>query len=258
MSSQTLYVSSKQAKQLLVGHWKSALAVECFLALCHTLPVLLWIVLVNTVTPTQRAVGCVILLWADLLLLSPLKAGKAAFYIRVVKQRKETHFPQLFLFFKKGYRRTVRWRLRLWLKRCGYWLIALLPSSALLFWNRFLQNYPVLSAIALLLSVVLGFFAVVFTEIRLLRYVATIYLLPCALSFKEIFILSKTVFSKQLNRLVNFYLAHGYLLFFPPLFYTSYAATIYAIMQEFAKQPLQHWKNHGKILSELYDILEEI
>ena len=103
MSSQTLYVSSKQAKQLLVGHWKSALAVECFLALCHTLPVLLWIVLVNTVTPTQRAVGCAILLWADLLLLSPLKAGKAAFYIRVVKQRKETHFPQLFLFFKKGY-----------------------------------------------------------------------------------------------------------------------------------------------------------
>ena len=257
MPSQTLYVSPKQAKQLLDGHWKSALAIEGFFALCHTLPILLWIVLVNIVTPAQRAVGCAILLWADLLLLSPLKAGKAAFYIGVVKRQKKAHFSQLFLFFKKGYRRAVRWRLRLWLKRCGYWLVALLPSSALLFWNRFLQNYPVLSAIALLLAMVLGFFAVVFTEIRLLRYVATPFLLPCSLSFKEIFILSKTVFSKQLNRLVNFYLACAYLLFIPPMFYTTHTATIYAIMQEFAKQPLQHWKNHGKILSELYDILEE-
>ncbi len=227
------------------------------MVLCHALPILLWILLVNTVTTEQSVVGCVVLLWADLLLLSPLKAGRALFYNGIVKQKTVVRFSRLFYFFKTGYRRSVRWRLRLWLTRYGYWLLGLLPCSALLFWNRFLQSYPVLSAISLLLAVVLGVFAVVFTEIRLLRYLAAVYLLPYTLPFKEVFTLSKTIFEKQLNRWVNFYLSYGYLILFPPVFYTARAATVYAMMQEFAKQPLQHWKNHGKILSELHDILEE-
>lgn len=257
MPSQILYIHPKQARKLLSGHWKSALSVEGFILLCQALPFFLWILLVNTVTTEQSVIGCVVLLWADLLLLSPLKAGRALFYNGIAKQEKAVGFSRLFFFFKTGYRRAVRWRLRLWLTRYGYWLLALLPCSALLFWNRFLQSYPVLSAISLLLAVVLGVFAVVFTEIRLLRYLAAVYFLPYSLPFKGIFELSKTIFAKQLNRWVNFYLAYGHLLLLPPVFHAARAATVNTMMQEFVKQPLQHWKNHGKILSELHDILEE-
>ena len=252
-----LSVSPKQTRMLLAKHWKSVFAVESFLILCQTLPILLWMLLVNTVTQEEMTVGCVVLLWGDLLLFSPLKAGRSLFYYGIAKQEKKVSFSRLFYFFKKGYRRAVRWRLRLWITRYSYWLVALLPCSALLFWNRHLQSCPVLSAISLLLAVVLGVFAIVFTEIRLLQYLAAVYLLPYSLPFKEVFTLSKTIFAKQLNRWVNFHLAYGYLILLPPVFHTARAATVNTMMQEFAKQPLQHWKNHGKILSELHDILEE-
>ncbi|MBO5928852.1 MAG: hypothetical protein J6Q42_02415 [Clostridia bacterium] len=267
MPSRSSYIRREEIHRLLQSHRKTAVAVESFLVLVKLLGIFLWVSIVGNATIWQNAVLCVVLLWLDLLLISPLKAGKARFYYRIAKGDDTVSFSLLFYYFNHRYRKCISWRLSIWLKRYGYWLLAFLPCSALLFWYRYLQNNPALSSAALFLGIVLGVLALLLVEIRLLRYMPAIYWLSCPLSLKRTLSVSVTLSAHRLNHLVGFYASYGWwVLFLPfivpyfyisPLFQTARAATVDKMILEFLKQPLQHWKNHGKILSELLIILEE-
>lgn len=267
MPSHSSYIQREEIRRLLQSHRKTAVTVEVFLVLVKLLGMFLWVLIVGNATAWQNAVLCVVLLWLDLLLISPLKAGKALFYRRIASDDRSVGFSLLFYYFNHRYRKCISWRLSIWLKRYGYWLLAFLPCSALLFWYRYLQNYPALSAASLFLGIALGILALLLVEVRLLRYMPSIYWLSCPLSLKRTLALSVTLSAHRLNRLVGFYASYSWwVLLLPfivpyfyisPLFQTARAATVNKMTQEILNQPLQHWKNHGKILSELQLILEE-
>ncbi len=267
MSSCVLYIVQNEAKNLLHGQWKKAITAELFTIVCELTPAIVQLYIFSRFNTREALLWCGLFLFTDWLLLSPLKAGKSLFYKHIATKTSPAPFALLFHYFRKGYGRAVLWRTRLWATRYGYWFLFLLPCSALLFWYNYLGNRPVLSLAALVLAIILGVFALLITEICMLRLLPTVYFLPYNIKLKRVFALAKFATVKQMNRWVMFHISYlgwfASLAFFIPFFYvsplfqTARAATADKIVHEILNQPLQHWKNHGKILSEFKNILEE-
>lgn len=267
MPSCFVYIRQNEARNLLRGQWKKAIAAELLTVVLELTPAVVQLFIFTRFNARKALIWCGLLLLADCLFLSPIKAGKALFYKHIATEESPAPFALLFRYFRNGYGRAVMWRIRLWLTRYWYWFVFSLPYTALLFWYDYLESYPVPSFTALVLSVILGVFALVFTEIRMLRFLPTVYLLPHNIKMNRVFALSKFSTAKRLNGWVMFHISYigwcaALILLIPyfyvsPIFQTARAATVDKMMLEILNQPLQHWKNHGKILSEFRNILEE-
>ena len=79
----------------------------------------------------------------DLLLLSPLKVGRALLYNTVASDPQATSLRLLFRYFRFRYFKTVWWRLRIWL-RMGGMTVYLSLSTILIAWCRQQSNDPVI------------------------------------------------------------------------------------------------------------------
>ncbi len=205
-------------------------------------------------------------LLADLLILSPLKAGRALFYEALVTDGDEATIKLLFRFYGRGYARSVGWRVGLWFRRIGWHSLFSVPSALFLFISRAAEQSgsETLSMVAFVFSLVFLIIAFTVTEIFLFRYIPAVYLLSKVVSSRHAFLLSKRLSKGYINNWTLLYLDYAgwvfsFLLFFPffyvsPLFHTARAATVKRLFSEISpqihQQLLQRGKNHGRIRNE--------
>ncbi len=205
-------------------------------------------------------------LLADLLVLSPLKAGRAQFYETLVSDGSKATVKLLFRFYRHDYTRAVGWRVRLWLRRIGWQILFSAPSALFLFISRMAEQRgsETFSMIAFVFSLIFLAFAFAVTEIVMFRYIPAVYQLAKVASSRHAFALSKHLSKGYSNNWALLYLdyagwAFSLLLLFPffylsPLFHTARAATINRLFSEISphihQQLLQRGKNHGRIRNE--------
>ncbi len=205
-------------------------------------------------------------LLTDLLLLSPLKAGRALFYETLVTDGNQATIKLLFQFYRHGYVNCIGWRVHLWLQRIGWHMLFSVPSALFLYISRTAEQSgsETLALIAFVFSLVFLVIAFTVTEILLFRYIPAVYLLSKVVSLRHAFSLSKRISKGYTNNWTLLYLDYAgwslsFLLLFPflyvsPLFHTARAATVKQLFSEISpqnhQQVLQRKKNHGKIRNE--------
>ncbi len=257
------FTNRSQASAYLRGQWKSAIFVQF---LCISVEILLIITegicFFRFATILTFPLG----LLADLLLLSPLKAGRALFYEDLVTDNKEATIKLLFYFYRHGYARSIGWRMGLWLRRIGWHILFSMPSALFLFISRAAERNgsETVAMIAFVFSLVFLLIAFTITEILLFRYIPAVYLLRKVVSSQYAFSLSKRIPKGYINKWTLLYLDYAgwsfsLIFLFPfffvsPLFHTARAATAKRLFSEISpqiyQQVLQRGKNHGRIRNE--------
>lgn len=257
------FTSRSQAATFLKGKWKTAILVQC---LCIGAEILL-IVTEGICLYCFPAIPIFpIGVLVDLLLLSPLKAGRALLYETVVSDGDKASTKLLFRFFSHGYTRSIGWRLELWLRRIGWHILFSVPSALFLFISRAAEQRgrETLAMIAFIFSLLFLVIAFLVTEILLFRYIPAVYLLSKVASSRHALLLSKRLSKGYTNNWTLLYLDYAgwsfsFLLLFPffyvsPLFHTARAATVKRLFSEISpqihQQLLQRGKNHGRIRNE--------
>ncbi len=201
----------------------------------------------------------------DLLLISPLKAGKHVYYYSLVTQN-QSNFRRLFHFFGAEYQKSIAWRLRLWTRRLLYNSIFCIPCSFFLYFSQQAERYGnyTISLIALAFFVILMVFAFLITEILLLRYLPASYLLTTTDAAKQAFQITKQISKGNLQNFLHLYLSFvGWCFLFPlvvpffyiePLFQIQRAILMAELISKnsrlFCQQHLKRLRNHGKIMND--------
>ncbi len=202
----------------------------------------------------------------DLLLLSPLKAGRALFYETLVTDSNKATLKLLFWFYKHAYAGSVGWRLQLWLYRIGWHSLFSVPSALFLYISRAAEQSgsETLAMIAFVFSIVFLVIAFTITEILLFQYIPAVYLLSKVISSRHAFSLSKRLSKGCTNKWTLLYLDYAgwslsFFLLIPffyvsLLFHTARAATVKRLFSDISpqihQQLLQRGKNHGRIRNE--------
>ncbi len=163
----------------------------------------------------------------DLLVLSPLKVGRALFFETRVTDPFSARFTQLFRFYGRGYCRCVAWRFSVWCKRLG-WSVLLSVPSALLLWlaRRIGQNGNAhVALLAFMIAISLLILAIMATELILTRYIPSVYLLIHVPTAAIALRLSRQLSKHTLAKWAQLYLDYaGWSLSFViiiPIFYVS-------------------------------------
>ena len=119
--------SKTEARRLVRGRWKAAIGVQLTVPLAElsVFSTVWWL-------PGERGFVAVWALLADLLIISPLKAGRAFFFETLVADNEAARWRLLFRYCRHGYGRTVLWRLLLWGERL-LWIALLSPPALALF-----------------------------------------------------------------------------------------------------------------------------
>lgn len=157
------------------------------------------------------------ILAADLLLLSPLKAGHAFFYETQIYDAQAASLRRIFRFYRYGYGRSVFWRLQLWLRRLGWYALCGIPSAVLMIVSHRAQRNgdATLSLLSAVLSGAFLIIAFLITETVLLRYRAAVYLLTKGFSARAALSVSARISKKQTAVWARLYLRYAV---FCPLF----------------------------------------
>lgn len=137
------------------------------------------------------ASALLLFLLLDLLLVSPLRAGLAAFYREMDGERSSP--TALVRFYRRGrYGRAVQWRLALWLRRLLFGVPCLLPSLLLFGMGDGLLRQGLVSAeeqLIYLLLLISGLFflliGLLVLQLCMLRYMPAQYLLEESGSARE-------------------------------------------------------------------------
>lgn len=257
------FISRSQAAAYLRGKWKTAVLVQF---LCIGAEILL--IVVEGICFFRFAAVPVfpIGLLADLLLLSPLKAGRALFYETLVSDSNKATVKRLFWFYGHGYARSVGWRIQLWFRRIVWHIFFSVPAALFLYISRVAEQSgsETLAMIAFVFSLIFLVIAFTVTEILLFRYIPAVYLLSKVVSSQYAFSLSKRVSKGYTGKWTLLYLDYAgwsfsFFLLIPffyvsPLFHTARAATVNRLFSEISpqihQQLLQRGKNHGRIRNE--------
>ncbi len=245
------FVERASAKQYLHGHWHNAIAVQVsvFTAEALLLTAALWLP-----GPDLFVVGCSLLI--DVLMLSPLKAGRAFFFETLVADADAATLSLLFRYYRYGYERTVGWRLLLWGLRLLWSVILYLPALFLFACSRVLgegtptQAETLFALICFTFGVLLTVAAFVTVEIVLLRLQPVPYLLSHTGGLRGAVSLARRITKKRVGTLTLLYLDHvggkfaG--LFIVPwpytsaLFHTARAATVRRFLRQIPKENATH------------------
>lgn len=209
--------------------------------------------------------ACALLI--DLLMISPLKAGRAFFFETLTADGDAARLSLLFRYYRHGYERTVYWRLLLWASRLLWSSLLCLPAFFLFAYSGVLsEGTPSLQdrvlSMALfgfgLLLLVTAFIAI---EIILFRLVPVPYLLSHPGGLRGALSLSRRMMRGRVSTLTLLYLDHAgwllsCLLLFPyvftsALFQTARAATIRQFLRQIppenAPHLLQRRKKYGRM-----------
>ena len=223
------FASRKTANRYLHGHWKTALLVQIFPLLWE---LCLWFV--AYFLPIRPEVSLLMALLLDLLLVSPLKAGRAFFFETLTVDADAASWTLLFRYYRCRYLRAVGWRLIVWCLRLLWSALFCLPAMVLLSAGRSLavegaaQRDILLSLVLSILGLLLLIAGLAAAEIRLFRYLPVPYLLSRPGGLGEAFSLSRRITSGQSNTLALLYLDYaGW--FFACLFIlpAAYASTVF-------------------------------
>ncbi len=256
-------INRKSAAAYLRGKWKLAIFVQL---LCISAEMVLIATEGFGITRVHAMPLLPLGLLADLLLLSPLKAGRGLFYETVVTNKEDSSLSLLFRFYKHGYVHSVTWRIRLWLRRIGWHVILSLPSALFLYISRTVEKNgsETLAMIAFIFSLLFLVVAFIVTEILLFRYIPAVYLLSKGIPSREALLLSKRLSKGYTNHWALLYLDYAgwslaFLLLIPffyvsPLFHVARAATAKRSFSDISpqnyQQLLQRGKNRGRIRNE--------
>ncbi len=257
------FISRSQAAVYLQGHWRQAIFVQ-IICLCAEL--LLIAAEGVSVYHFPNTPFFPLFLLTDLLLLSPLKAGRAFFYETLVTDGSGAELKLLFRFYRYGYSRSIGWRLGLWIRRAGLHILLCSPSSFFLYISRTAERTgsETFAMISFVLSLTFLVIALIAAEILLFRYIPASYLLTQVISARHALSLSKRLSKGYTAKWTLLYLDYAgwsfsFALLLPffyvsPLFHTARAATAKRLFSEISpqirEQLLQRGKNHGRIRSE--------
>lgn len=209
-----------QARRRLTGQWISAAAAQgTGLLVSLTLLVAGWYAAAaisrdapaTWIQPLHLLLVLALCL-LDLLLLSPLRVGLAAFY-RTLINGQEVHASQVMTGFRHAaYTKAVTLRAALWGRRTALYLAALCPAAVLLTWGDRLKSQGLtaqktqlaylLLTVAALLALLLGVGA---AELWLLRYMPAWYLLPECTTVREAMRRARRMMRGQLGGAVWLY-----------------------------------------------------
>ena len=256
-----MFVKKAAARRGLQGHWHEAMAVQGIVLVAELilLSAIWWM-------PRARPAAAVCVFVFDLLLLSPLKAGKTVYFDELA-QGKRVSSKTLVRFYTYHYEQTVGWRAVVWVNRLLWSALLYLPAlvvfacSDMVFQTQPTQQNAVLSMALFGLGVVLVMIAAVSVEVILFRFAAVPYLLADHRSLRKAFAVSKQAMKGQMSEFLLFHLDHayGWVLCFAvfPWFYTSVvfqtakAATIRRFLKENSAKNtpyrLQHQKKCGRM-----------
>lgn len=246
----------KQAAQLLKGYRLSATAIQIVSFVLEVTLILveqLWLLRFG-LWP-----ALIVSILTDILLFSPLKAGIAFFYDTVAADVSAVNFRLLFRFFHHGYSKCIGWRLGLWRRRFTRYAMFSVPCILLVLITHYSlrMGNSLLALGAFLFAIVFFVFALLATEITLLRYLPAVYLLTRTPTAKQAFRFSKRLMHRRIGEMVLLYLEYigwffSSILFFPffyfaPLFQVSRAVMISDILSQVSLEDLKPQSNRGKI-----------
>ncbi len=256
-------VNRSQAAVYLQGRWTTAVLVQ---VICLCAELLLIVAEGMCLYRFPDIPFLPISLVADLLLLSPLKAGRAFFYETLVTDGGGAKVKLLFQFYRYGYPRSIGWRLGLWIRRTALHIVLCVPSAIFLYISRVAEQAgsETFAMISFVLSLVFLVIALTAAEILLFRYIPAAYLLTQVVSAKHALSLSKRLSKGYTSKWTLLYLDYAGWCFsmivlvpffyVSPLFHTARAATakrlFSGISPQIRQQLLQRRKNHGKIRNE--------
>ncbi len=244
---------AQRARQRLKGNWLTANAVQCT-QLAFGLLVLLFelaalrllglgaekVVEAGDLWTGGWLYGAVLLgaLLLDWLLVSPIRAGQALYYLRLAETRGEGLPPDVdkaatreilpsappapseekpsyllvFSFFRQGYGRALRWRLGLFCRRLGWGTLCYAPAALIGGYRELLRrggSHTPLADMTMLLCTFLGLAALIagfiILEMLMLRYLPAQYLLAGPPE-KHLFRRAHRIMHARLGQTVGLYL----------------------------------------------------
>lgn len=238
-------IGRREILAYLRGRWKTVIAVwviGCFSEV--------FIVVAERILAYRFPMNGVSLLAAlmlDLICLSPLKVGQASFYYTLITDSDRATVTTVFDWYRSGYLRSIRWRLRIWAMRTGLYVVLNIPTTLLLYIGNITEQHGAftVAAVALVFSLVFLLISLVITEMILVRYIPALYLLGRT---RRAFSLSKQISKGYVNEFIWVYLRFFYI---PPLLYTACAVTSHQQFLRFSVQNrehhLKHARNRGRI-----------
>ncbi len=180
-----------------------AVAAECFVSAAEIVLIFL-----------SFQIHILFVLVADLLLLSPLKIGRALLYDTIVSDPSSVSLGLLFRYYRSRYFKTVLWRISLWKRVSLTALLISLPSFLVLLYQRYITDTG-LQNTASFLHVVLLVGGVVFLVCAILYHTPSAFLVIYTRNTRSIMYLQKKVFGNTFTLLSPSY---GYLLKRLPFF----------------------------------------
>ncbi len=256
------FTTRAKAHEYLRGHWTDAATVQILVFLCEILLILFAFVL-----PGNTVVNTVCVLTVDLLMVSPLKAGRALFFETLVADGDAAQISLIWRYYRHGYERTIGWRILVWGYRlmgnavCSVPAFVLFALSGVLVNNAPTYTDRIFSMTLFGFGLLLSVCAVVITEILLMRLLFVPYLFAHTGTLREAVALSRILARNRMNTIVSLYLDHTVWVFTFPLvapwfftsavFQTARAATVRRFLRENpVKNPacdLQRRKKYGRI-----------
>lgn len=217
--------------------------------------------------PGSVSLNTLCALCVDLLLVSPLKAGRAFFFETLTADSEAARLSLLWRYYRHGYGRTVGWRLLLWGCRAVGWALLSLPAMVLFVYSgRLVVGVPtytdtLLSLTLFALGLLLLVMALAAVEVLLFRLAAVPYLLSHTGGLRGAVALSRRLMRGRIGTMTLVYLDYaGWLLacvaivpwfYASSLFHTARAAAIRAFLRQIPAQnvrdDLQRRKNYGRM-----------
>lgn len=256
------FIGRATAKAYLHGRWRQAVTVQVlvFISELSLLLTALWL-------PGPAVLATTTVLITDILMLSPLKAGRAFFFETLTADSDAATVSLAFRYYRHGYVKAVGWRLFVWGNRVFLSLLLYLPSLFLFAFSRVLgENHPtqaelLFSLVCFAFGVLLTVVTFVIIEILLFRLQPLPYLLSHTRTLRDAVSLSYRITKKRTGTITLLYLDHLggafaslFLLPWPyasSLFHTAKAATfrrfLSQIPTENATHVLQHRKKYGRM-----------
>ncbi len=227
---------AKQARLLLKRRWQPAITVQCIGCTAVLFLLVAERLLCRWLTPSLGGyavwAAAALAIIADLLLTSPLRVGQSHFYRALAGGSPEAPIRVWHMYRHGGYRKTVSWRLGLWLRRAGWTLLFGFPAAAVFAYAVYCRQTGLtdpLSQMLYLLSTVtaagLLIAALIVTQLVMLRYMPAQYLLAEEPTAKAAFRRAKQMMKGKTGEAAGLYLGFsGWLfacLFGLPYFYAA-------------------------------------
>lgn len=216
-------VIDQMGRTILRGRWSSAVLAQTVQLLTVLVGVAMgWgaFLLFGT---AGLAISAVLTVALDLLLISPLKWGCAAFYWRSIYQPETALLPCLIEAYRRHFRGAVSWRAGMWLRGMGAVTVCGLPwVVGSVFVSALHGEEPLIGAAIVFLRAVTAFFAVagvVAVAVWMLAYLPALYLMIAGADTSEAFAWSRKLMKGTYNQTAWYFVGFAWWL---PLYAVAY------------------------------------